>query len=290
MSASSHALPARVALSTGVELALVDFGGEGPLCLLHHASGFCAVVWRRIAERLRMRYRVLGYDARGHGDSSGGPSYTWRAFADDLGELGERVCAALGHERVALCAGHSLGGTAAVLAALQAPALFERLVLIDPVLVSAELAAEMAVRPDGSTTASLSTRMRQAVFASHAEARALWASQALYRDFQPDVLEDYLQGSLRLAADGRLQLKCSPRIEASIYALGETRGVFAPLVPPALLLSALGSRFAAGHERLALAAPGVELRRVAAGHLMPMEQPDLIVQAIEGFAGASTSA
>ena len=32
----------RVSLASGLEIALLDFGGDGPLALLHHANGFCA--------------------------------------------------------------------------------------------------------------------------------------------------------------------------------------------------------------------------------------------------------
>jgi pimeloyl-ACP methyl ester carboxylesterase len=55
--------------SRGIELALVDWGGDGPLALLAHANGFCADVLGPLAERLRARFHVVGFDARGHGDS-----------------------------------------------------------------------------------------------------------------------------------------------------------------------------------------------------------------------------
>ena len=43
----------------GVEIALLDWGGEGPVALLHHANGFCKGVWGLVAEALRDRYRVI---------------------------------------------------------------------------------------------------------------------------------------------------------------------------------------------------------------------------------------
>jgi len=30
---------------SAIEIALLDWGGEGPLALLHHANGFCAAAW-----------------------------------------------------------------------------------------------------------------------------------------------------------------------------------------------------------------------------------------------------
>ena len=51
----------------GVEIAILDWGGDGPLALLHHANGFSAAVWGPVAEHLRGRFRVVAVDARGHG-------------------------------------------------------------------------------------------------------------------------------------------------------------------------------------------------------------------------------
>lgn len=277
----------RLAIGPGLEFEIVDWGGEGPAALLHHASGFCAGVWRRIALELRRSYRVIGFDARGHGESSKPElPYTWQVFGDDLVAITERLTAELGCERIALGVGHSLGGTAMLLAAGRAPRLFGRLVLLDPVLITADLAERSRVRADGSTAASLTTRMRQARFASRAEALALFRSQPLYAQWDAGVLEDYAREGLRELADGQVALKCPPHIEASIYAQGETRGAFDPPAMPVLLLSARGSRFRECHERFAAGAPMVELRSTDAGHLMPMEQPLEIAQSIAAFAAA----
>ena len=126
-----------VELSSGLEIALLDWGGEGPLALLHHANGFCAGCWAAVAEGLRPRYRVIAMDARGHGDSSkprGGESYRWEHFGRDAGEVAAALAALSGAGRVALGLGHSFGGTALLTAAAERPALFERLVLVDPIV------------------------------------------------------------------------------------------------------------------------------------------------------------
>ena len=60
----------RVRTKSGIEIALRDWGGDGPLALLHHANGFCAELWAQVAERLRGRFHLIALDARGHGASS----------------------------------------------------------------------------------------------------------------------------------------------------------------------------------------------------------------------------
>ena len=49
----------------GIELALVDWGGNGPLALLSHANGFCADVLGLLAERLRPLLAAKGYTVKG---------------------------------------------------------------------------------------------------------------------------------------------------------------------------------------------------------------------------------
>jgi len=38
---------------SGIEIALLDWGGDGPIALLHHANGYCAAIWAPVAERVR---------------------------------------------------------------------------------------------------------------------------------------------------------------------------------------------------------------------------------------------
>jgi len=52
--------------SRGVSIHALDFGGDGPLCLIAHANGFCAAPYAPLAEHLIPHYRVIGFDHRGH--------------------------------------------------------------------------------------------------------------------------------------------------------------------------------------------------------------------------------
>ena len=100
-----------------IEIALQDWGGEGPLALLHHANGFCAALWAPVAEQLRSQFHVVAMDARGHGDS-GMPqegatpeSFSWALMADDLGQVAHVLLEETGESQIALGLGHSFGGT-----------------------------------------------------------------------------------------------------------------------------------------------------------------------------------
>src|SRR5438105_2960989 len=79
-------LPRSRTLKGDPKLAYYDSGGgiagEPPIVLLHGAT-FRSEDWENIFPRLATRYRVIAYDARGHGKSGRAESYAIGALADD---------------------------------------------------------------------------------------------------------------------------------------------------------------------------------------------------------------
>lgn len=124
-------LPRSRTLKGDPNLAYYDSGGgtvgEPPIVLVHGAT-FRAEDWENIFPRLATRYRVIAYDARGHGKSGRTGNYAVDAFADDLLRV---IDLAGGH---AIVIGHSMGGGTALVAAAKKPAAFRALVLEDPVV------------------------------------------------------------------------------------------------------------------------------------------------------------
>ncbi len=102
--------------------------GEPPIVLLHGAT-FRAEDWENIFPRLATRYRVIAYDARGHGKSARAATYGIGEFADDLLRVIDTVAG-----RPAIVIGHSLGAATALVAAVKRPAAIRALVLEEPVV------------------------------------------------------------------------------------------------------------------------------------------------------------
>ena len=128
-------LPRSRTLKGDPKLAYYDSGagapnttGEPPIVLLHGAT-FRSEDWENIFPRLATRYRVIAYDARGHGKSGRAATYTIGEFADDLLRVIDVVAG-----RPAIVIGHSLGGAAALVAAAKRPDAVRALVLEDPVV------------------------------------------------------------------------------------------------------------------------------------------------------------
>jgi pimeloyl-ACP methyl ester carboxylesterase len=273
-----------------VEIALLDFGGDGGPILLHHANGFCKGVWALVAERLAPRFRVLAMDARGHGDSThpeAPGSYAWARFAEDLVSVAERVAAECGVPRLPLAVGHSFGGTSLLGAAGRRPDLFGRIVLVDPVVPPrpAELPPERREHVTGLVERATKRRHD---WPSRREARAFFAERELFQAFDPRALDLYVLDGLRLRADGSVELKCPGSVEAAVFAGGAdvdvaalARGVSTPAL---WLWAARGSFSRERYQELAASMAEARVADLACGHLAPMERPDLVADAILGFA------
>jgi pimeloyl-ACP methyl ester carboxylesterase len=105
-----------------------ELAGEGPpVVLLHGLSATRRNVVQGSRALLRRGYRLIAYDARGHGASSPAPSYTYPELVEDL----EAVLEHFELERAALV-GSSMGAATAMAFALAAPERVAALVQITP--------------------------------------------------------------------------------------------------------------------------------------------------------------
>jgi len=125
-------LPRSRTLKGDPKLAYYDSGGGitgEPAVVLLHGATFRSEDWENVFPRLATRYRVIAYDARGHGKSARAASYAIDAFADDLLRIIDGLAGG-----PAIVLGHSLGGATALVAATARPDAVRALVLEDPVI------------------------------------------------------------------------------------------------------------------------------------------------------------
>ncbi len=271
----------------GVEIALLDFGGEGPPLLAHHANGFCAAMWAPVLEALRSRFRIFAMDARGHGDSSspeGAAPFAWSEFVGDVGAVADRIADEQG-EPVALGLGHSFGGTSTLGAAAARPGRFGRVLCVDPVIfpptgVDAERAARGSRLVEG-------TLRRRREWPSREEALTHLRSRDLFAEFTGRALELYVDEGMRPTGDGGVSLKCAPEVEAAVFSGPGSFDVFSAvedLATPSRLLWARGGNFPrALYEALVEKMKAGDVEDIEGGHLVPMEDPARVVAAIERF-------
>src|SRR5215475_9154770 len=96
-----------------------------PVAILHGLFG-SGRNWATIAQRLGERRHVITLDLRNHGNSPWTDSMNYPEIAEDVRNALHRF----GYPRYALI-GHSMGGKAAMVAALNHPGELERLIVVD---------------------------------------------------------------------------------------------------------------------------------------------------------------
>jgi len=110
-----------------VNLAYVDFGGNGQNVLLLHGLMGRATTWEDTGQWLTPHYHVVGLDQRGHGLSSKPDNaYTRDHYVNDVIAVIERLNLA-----PVIIIGHSMGALNAWVAAARRPDLVRALVLED---------------------------------------------------------------------------------------------------------------------------------------------------------------
>ncbi|MFP6565093.1 MAG: alpha/beta hydrolase [Myxococcota bacterium] len=273
------------------EIALLDWGGDGPVALLHHANGFCAALFAGVALALRSKFRVIALDARGHGDSCAVADiegFGWSDLAKDLEAVADAVVAELGVERIALGLGHSFGGSLTAVVASKRPFLYERIAMVDPVVFPR--AVSDAVTAHGRELVERTLRRRRH-FESREQARAHFSGRALFEAWQPWAFDGYVEEGMRAAPGGGVELKCAPELEAQIFGGSRTLDLqvaASKLQVPALCLFATGGNFdRALHADWVSRMQKGELRDIEGGHLVPMEDPARVAFAVLEFCASA---
>ncbi len=259
----------------------LDWGGEGPLLHVAHATGYCAGVYTPLAERLTSKLRVLGMDDRGHGKTSvpADPRrlMNWNVFRDDLAAFIRKE----GSPIVAL--GHSRGGTASLLLAVKYPELVRALILIDPTILPFSwmwwwFLAKKTGAARFVPIAYRAARRRRAwpdretIFQSYRRKESM-------KRWDEAFLKAYVEEATAETADGRITWRCDPAWEARCFATcPHDVWQFVPRVrcPTLVIYGRESDTFLQpAAERFKRKLPSAELIGMKdTSHFVPMERPE----------------
>ncbi len=236
---------------------------DAPVLVLSNSLGATLEMWDAQAEALRGRFRLLRYDARGHGPSPAPPG------PYEIGDLGRDVLSLLdrlGIWRASFC-GLSIGGMVGMWLASEVPERFERLVLLctaarlDPEAWR-ERAEKVRAGGVGAVADAVVERWFTPEFRASRPETHHWAMRML-RATDPEGYAGCCEAIRDMDLRGRLD-----RIEVPTLVVA---GADDPATPP-------------GHgELIRDSVPDARFELVPhAAHLANVEQPEAVTRAILG--------
>lgn len=256
-------------------------GRDTVICL--HSSASSGGQWRRLAEALTPRWRVLTPDLYGYGKQADAvplagfhPAKELTCLAPVFAEAGERF-----H-----LVGHSYGGLIAMLAALANPERVRSLVVYEPAAWSIALHANPE-HPGAREMIGLRDRFLGFVETGQLEAAAalfvdFWGGSGVWSAMSPERQAVTARGMRKVYAEF-----VGERVD--YVAERTTLRTLATLTLPVLYLTGTATRDIVRQvtERLAPALARVERRDIpGAGHMGPVTHADAVNREIAGFLAA----
>ncbi len=259
-----------------------------PLLHFIHGNGFCTRTYEPMLSLLAEDFDLWLCDMQGHGDSDhGGPFKGWNLNAELAVEAFVAGCAVFGNVPRYAC-GHSFGGVLTSLILAAHPALFQRAVLMDPVLfppaqiLLLNLFGGLIRNPMAE-----GARKRRTQWPDREEAFARLHERGIFRGWQDDALRAHIEHALREEPGQGVVLKCQPEREAEIFE-SRPRGLWRSLLQiqtPVRLIHGTDTYPFVRQSATRLAARNrqVTVERLPGGHCFMQEDSRLAGERVKGF-------
>jgi pimeloyl-ACP methyl ester carboxylesterase len=261
-----------------------------PVLHFLHGNGYCGRVYEPMLALLAKDFDLWLCDAQGHGESEhGGRFHGWNRSA----ELAVEAFAA-GRSRFgdvpAYAVGHSFGGVLTCLILARHPELFQRAVLLDPVLFSRAMIGVMALSDvvglSKRSTLASKARSRRSNWPDRAAAHAALHGRGMFRGWDEAAFDAYIQHALRDSEKG-VELCCRPSRESEIFSSYPRRlwPSLNKITTPSLLLYGQRSYpfVAQSAARWTALNPHASARVVPGGHCFMQEQPADSAERVRAF-------
>lgn len=262
----------------GIDWHVVRQGKRGlpPLALLHGFAGSHRT-WEKLTGRLSQRFELLLIDLPGHGET---PLPKRKVFSlTELGTALTALLAELSDGPVFLC-GYSMGGRAAIHAALQQPGKIQALILIGA-SPGIENPFERTARQETDERLAADVRARGVRwFADYWEQLPLFESQ---KSLPSDIRESIRRERLSCDPQGLAFCLENFSVGRQDYLLPELISLKCPLL---LVAGELDRKFRQSNARItrsAASAPVCRFEVCGAGHAVHLESPDAVCDALIHF-------
>ncbi len=263
-----------------VDLQYLFYQGTGPTILMLHATGFLPWLWHPVAKNLAPSFTVMApyfCDHRVTEPEEGG--LNWITLAEDIARLCEEL-----HIEAPLLVGHSMGATVLTIADALHDIGAGGIILIEPIFLPRDFYG-IELRIEDHPLASKSIR-RKNHWGDREEALSYLRSRPLFKEWDEEMLEIYLEHGMSPAETGGLELTCSPAREASLFMGGihyDPWPIISKIECPVLVLEGEKSEnrsYIDLKKAASLFPRGTHMLIPGAGHLIPMEQPGKITDII----------
>ncbi|CAI2169036.1 100_t:CDS:2 [Funneliformis geosporum] len=266
----------------------VNNNNEGINMILSHANGFHKEIWEPIIRSLFNNNRlninkIFALDCSNHGESATlnetilPDTFQWWDYGHDILQV-------IDHAQIRkpiVGIGHSLGGTATLIAELIRPGTFSCIVAIDPTLTPAILKFDQ----------SSLTLKRNDSWGNREAAKESFLKRSFFKRWDSEVLDFYVEFGLRDLHNGQVALKC-PKLQEYYTFSHDVHGIFKAfdrlheIECPILFITGENSEINS-KEWASLKQSRTqrgEWHEISdCGHLVIMEKPELTISPIESF-------
>jgi len=252
-----------------------------------HGNGFSVKTYMCFLEKLE-GYNLIMQDAAGHGESTTGKRFVgWNITASRFSEsLNAQQLVLPKTELIGV--GHSFGGCMTALMSAQTPALFDRLVLLDPALFPPRLIWMMrAVKLTGlksQVPLVKKARRRRTQWENLAQVKSSFFERGTFKGWESACLEDYIASSIKRDEEGCYRLGCPSWMEAAIFSSYPKRlwTAIANISVPTCIIQGKDT-FGYFKEAYRLAAklnPNIKVIEVDGGHCFMLQNSTMAAQAV----------
>lgn len=245
-----------------------------------HGNGFPALCYKQLLNALHVKFDCCYIDKIGH-DANFPVTDNWHALADEIISSVKTQSS-----QPVIAVGHSLGGVLSLLAAIEQPALFRAVILLDSPLLGRVKSnivrfSKMVGMIDRLTPAR-KTRGRRAHWETREEVWSYLHHKKLFKYFTERCLNDYIDYGLQHDETG-YSLRFDPEIEYQIFRtiphllLQHEKKL---TVPSALIYgdkSTVVDRLDLHHMKKHY---GIVNFQTAGTHMFPMEHPEAVANLI----------
>lgn len=261
-----------------------------PLLHFLHGNGFCSLAYQPMLEVLAGRFDLWLCDVQGHGDSDHGGAFVgWNrsaeqaleAFQAGRAEYGQVPCFAVGH---------SFGGVLTGLMLAREPGLFQRAVLLDPVVFSRSMIGMMGVAAwfgmHRRHTLARKAATRRSHWPDRSAAHASLHGRGIFKGWNDAALQAYIDHAIGDCGEG-VVLKCRPSREVEIFSSFPQRmwASLAQVQTPSLVLHGEKTYpfVPLSVARLTQLNPRIERQVVPGGHCFMQEDPHGSAHMVEQY-------